>query len=93
MTRQEAKCVIENGLRLGANYKHGYCCYQDDKISKWDMIEIGSNTGVYGWNWTLYYYPVTNTYYMNSYRNTPTVARPANYKRNNPQEQEGGKNE
>ncbi|MBP5412880.1 MAG: hypothetical protein J6Y47_06480 [Bacteroidales bacterium] len=73
MTRQEAKNIILRGVASGATYKHGYCCYQNDNISKWDMIELGSNSGIYGWNWTLYYSPTNNTYYCDSYRNTPTL--------------------
>ena len=30
--------------------KVGYCCYQDAGISKYDLIELGYNRGVYGWN-------------------------------------------
>lgn len=32
--------------------KIGYCCYQDAGVSKYDLIELGYNRGVYGWNWT-----------------------------------------
>lgn len=73
MTRKEAKTIISRGVMTGATYKSGYCCYQSDNISKWDMIELGTNNGVYGWNWTLYYSPANNTYYCNSYRNAPTL--------------------
>ena len=34
--------------------KIGYCCYQDDNKSKYDLLELGYNRGVYGWNWTAY---------------------------------------
>lgn len=87
MTRQEAKRIIEYGLRNGAEYKRGYCCYQDDGVPKYELTEIGYNSGIYGWNWTLYYYPVTNTYYLSDYRNAPSPVYPANYKRYNPQEE------
>lgn len=83
MTREEAKRIIEDGIWYkGAAYKSGYCCYQNDNISKYEMDELGSNSGVYGWNWTLYYSPSNNTYYCNSYRNAPAVSYPANYKYN-----------
>ena len=83
MTRKEAKRIIEGGIWYkGSAYKVGYCVYADDNISKYDMEELGSNSGVYGWNWTLYYSPANNTYYCNSYRNAPAVSYPANYKYN-----------
>ena len=53
----------------GYKWKQGYCCYQDDNISKYDLIVIGYNKGIYGWNWTLYLHSETNTYYLSYYRN------------------------
>lgn len=79
MTRQEAKRIIEGGLMCGAKYKRGYCCYQDDHIPKSELVELGYNSGVYGWNWTLYHYPPTDTYYLSDYRNAPTIRYPENY--------------
>ena len=55
--------------------KTGYCCYQDDGKSKWDMVELGYNRGVYGWNWTAYLDTATDTLYVNSYRNVPNYIR------------------
>ena len=49
--------------------KIGYVCYQDDGLTTYKMIEIGSNRGIYGWNWTAYLYPYTNTLYVSCYRN------------------------
>ena len=43
--------------------KVGYCCYQDAGVSKYDLIELGYNSGVYGWNWTAYLDPKTSTLY------------------------------
>lgn len=65
MTRKE----LNNFKASCSNVKQGYCCYQDDGISKYDLKEIGSNSGVYGWNWTCYYYPKTDTCYISGYRN------------------------
>jgi hypothetical protein len=28
--------------------KVGYCCYQDDNKSKFSLVELGYNSGVYG---------------------------------------------
>ncbi len=64
MTRKELNNIIK-----GEKVKKGYCCYQDDNLSKYDLKEIGTNCGVYGWNWTLYYHKKTNTYYVSGYRN------------------------
>ena len=51
--------------------KRGYCCYQDAGVSKYDLIKIGYNSGVYGWNWSAYIDPKTNTLYIDCYRNVP----------------------
>ena len=53
------------------HFKRGYCCYQDDNISKWDLLELGFNHGVYGWNWTCYLDVKTDTIYVSCYRNVP----------------------
>lgn len=56
------------------NHKHfrrGYCYYQDYGKSKYDLIELGYNRGVYGWNWTLYLDAETDTLYCSAYRNVP----------------------
>lgn len=64
MTRKEMERII-----AGEKVKKGYCCYQEDGISKFNLKELGTNHGIYGWNWTLYYYQPTNTYYVSGYRN------------------------
>ena len=51
--------------------KKGYCCYQDDGLSSYQLIELGYNVGVYGWNWTAYADPKTDTLYISYYRNVP----------------------
>lgn len=73
MTRQEANRILNYAKRNGCHYKRGYCCYQEDGVSKFDMVEIGSNSGIYGWNWTLYFNPKNLTYYLSCYRNAPTI--------------------
>lgn len=75
ITRKEAAAIIKEYKRLGLidNYKTGYCVYQNDGISKYDMLELGYNRGVYGWNFTLYYSPKNRTMYCNSYHNAPDV--------------------
>ena len=55
--------------------KTGYCCYQDSGKSKWELIELGYNSGVYGWNWTAYLDSETNTLYVSYYRNVPSYIR------------------
>lgn len=55
--------------------KCGYCCYQDAGVSKYDLIELGYNTGVYGWNWTAYLDPKTSTLYISNYRNVPAYIK------------------
>lgn len=75
ITRKAAAEMIWMYKRLGLidHYKTGYCVYQDDGVSKFDMVELGYNTGVYGWNFTLYYSPENRTMYCNSYRNAPAI--------------------
>lgn len=55
--------------------KTGYCCVQDDHKSKWDMVKLGTNSGVYGWNWTAYGDPETSTLYVDCYRNVPSYIK------------------
>lgn len=65
MTRKE----LNSFLRSCEHVVKGYCCYQDAGLSRWDLKEIGHNSGVYGWNWTLYYHAATDTAYVSGYRN------------------------
>lgn len=71
MTRKELRQFVTTAKRNNAKVKIGYCCYQDDSISKWELTEIGYNCGVYGWNWTCYFHNDTNTVYISCYRNVP----------------------
>ena len=43
--------------------------------SKYDLLKLGSNSGVYGWNWSAYLDPETNTLYISCYRNVPAYIR------------------
>lgn len=67
MTRKELKAFVSTC----ANVKKGYCCLQDDGHNKYEetIKKIGTNCGVYGWNWTLYYNTATDTAYIDGYRN------------------------
>ena len=60
---------------MAEHCKRGYCCYQDSGKSKYDMIELGYNRGVYGWNWTAYFDPETSTLYISNYRNVPAYIK------------------
>ena len=74
MTNKEANYMLQDFRHNGYTIKHGYCCYQDDNISKYDLIKLGYNTGVYGWNWTIYLNPANKTIYISNYRNLPKEA-------------------
>lgn len=70
--------TIKDLMRWYENATHcktGYCCYQDAGKSRYDLIELGYNRGVYGWNWTAYIDPETDTLFVNSYRNVPSYIR------------------
>lgn len=53
-------------------YKVFACGYATiPNLEKSDILtEIGTNSGVYGWNWTAYLVNGTNCVFLNSYRNT-----------------------
>lgn len=54
----------------------GYCCeYNVPGKSKYDLLELGYNAGVYGWNWTAYADTDTDTLYISYYRNVPEYIR------------------
>ena len=55
--------------------KIGYCCVQDSGKSKYDLVELGYNRGLYGWNWTAYADTETSTLYIDCYRNVPNYIR------------------
>lgn len=61
-------------VRLYEAFSHckiGYCCYQDDGKSRFQLRKIGYNAGVYGWNWSAFADDVTDTLYISCYRNVP----------------------
>ena len=51
--------------------KRGYCCEQTAPEGKCNLIILGTNHGLYGWNWTAYYSKKTDTLYVSNYRNVP----------------------
>lgn len=75
MTRKDA--VILVGCKLV--YGPGYCTrYDYDKAMKelgktTRLVFMGSNSGVYGWNWSLYYDAINEWYIVDSYRNAPRL--------------------
>ena len=65
MTRKELNRFANNCTTV----KKGYCCYQEDGLSRRDLVEIGTNCGIYGWNWTCFYNMKSDTCYISGYRN------------------------
>lgn len=48
----------------------GYCKYSNLPWNeKVDFMEIGSNYGIYGWNYTAYWNPFNKTLIIDGYRN------------------------
>ena len=74
MTNKEANSMLVDFRNNGYTIKHGYACYQDDNIGTTDLIKLGYNAGVYGWNWTMYMHPTTKTIYISDHRNLPREA-------------------
>lgn len=67
-------------LDIGNWYNEGYCCHQKfEEIFEYESRkEIGYNSGVYGWNFTLYLYQLKDGELWavcDGYRNTPNLAR------------------
>lgn len=55
------------------HFKKGKACFSNESYEiKERAIYIGSNSGIYGWNWSLYYDEETDTLYCECYRNVPT---------------------
>lgn len=63
---------LERHYNSHKHFKSGYCCYQDDNKREYDLINLGYNHGVYGWNWTLLLDAETDTLYCSYYRNVPS---------------------
>ena len=65
-------------VRWYGSFEHckvGYCCVQNDGKSKYALVELGYNCGVYGWNWTAYADTETSTLYIDYYRNVPNYIK------------------
>lgn len=46
--------------------------YGDDNgVLRWNAVKIGSNSGVYGWNWTLYKVQGNDAGIISGYRSFP----------------------
>ena len=72
MTRKELNRIANEIVTHGGRVIKGYCCLQDFRVARNyhdPVIEIGTNTGVYGWNWTVYYSPDYNILFVDGYRN------------------------
>lgn len=47
--------------------------YGDDNgVLRWNAVKIGSNSGVYGWNWTVYTLEDFDGTLIEGYRNYPS---------------------
>lgn len=56
--------------------KRGYCCEQMIiNKGKADLIKLGENSGLYGWNWSAYLDLDTSTLYISNYRNVPNYIK------------------
>lgn len=66
--------TIKDLKRWHESFTHcrvGYCCEQEAPGGKWSLLRLGSNSGVYGWNWTAYADTKNDTLYVSYYRNVP----------------------
>jgi len=67
---------LKNWYDFARHCKTGYCCEQ--KIpgkSKYELLTLGYNAGVYGWNWTAHLDLETNTLYVSYFANVPSYIR------------------
>lgn len=69
MTRADLNRIHRDADKKGSRWVTGYCKFYDDDVDKYSMIELGTNRGMYGWNWTLYYCKENDTFYVDGYRN------------------------
>lgn len=69
MSRSELNLLLDEAIRKGSHIKKGYCCYQEDGKSRHELLLIGNNGGIYGWNWSCYYCKENDTFYVSGYRN------------------------
>ena len=68
MTRQDLIRIYS----MVSHCKVGYCCYQEDNKSQFSLVNLGCNSGIYGWNWSALLDPKTDTLYVSCYRNVPS---------------------
>lgn len=70
MTRNELK----RWITASDKYIAGYCKYSNLPYEeKKNFREIGTNSGIYGWNWTAYHNVMTDTLIVDGYRNYPNA--------------------
>ena len=55
--------------------KIGYCCEYSASKDRTQLLKMGTNWGVYGWNWSTYYDDNTDTLYVSYYRNVPSYIK------------------
>lgn len=67
LTRKDLKRWIRYADEMNLKIKKGYCCHQDHKDNDGELLCLGYNSGVYGWNWSLY--KDNKTLYIDGYRN------------------------
>lgn len=67
MTRQDLVRIYN----LVQHCKVGYCIQYSSGKCEYDLVELGFNHGIYGWNWTAFFDPDTDTLYVSCYRNVP----------------------
>lgn len=66
MTRKELNEIKRWCECYGWKIRTGYCCHQDSNDT---LIKIGTNFGVYGWNWDAYIAPNAKILFIDGYRN------------------------
>ena len=67
LNRNDLKRYISYANATGRQIKKGYCCHYDRSDDAGQLLELGYNSGVYGWNWSLYM--DDKTLYIDGYRN------------------------
>lgn len=76
MTRKELReFAVENRLQID-RVVVGYTSYSNAPAElKEGCIKLGSNSGVYGWNWTAYFNAEKRILFVDSYRGTPDFTK------------------
>lgn len=66
LTRKDLRRWERYAKEMNLKIKKGYCCHYESN-DKNNLIQLGFNDGVYGWNWSLY---IDNEcLYIDGYRN------------------------